>query len=60
MRKVGRTAAFADMEVYSVEADRLVATGSGIFHVTPRPLAYQELSDLTVIAGRMNQNRVVY
>ena len=60
MRKLGRTAAFADMEVYAVEADRLVATGSGVFHVTQRPLAYKELSDLTTIAGRMNPARTVY
>lgn len=59
-RKLGRTAAFADMEVYSVDNNRLVATGSGIFHVTARPLAYQELGDLTVIAGRMHPDRIVY
>jgi uncharacterized protein (TIGR00369 family) len=60
MRKVGRTAAFADMEVHSADKNRLVATGSGVFHVTPRPLAWKELSDLTELASRMNPNRVVY
>ena len=60
MRKIGRTAAFADMEVHSADDNRLVATGSGVFHVTPRPLAYKDLSDLTIIAGRMRPDRVVY
>jgi acyl-coenzyme A thioesterase PaaI-like protein len=60
MRKLGRAAAFADMEVYSGDEHRLVATGSGVFHVTSRPLAYKELVDLTAIAGRMGPDRIVY
>ena len=60
LRKLGRTAAFADMEVHAVEANRLVATGSGVFHATQRPLAYRDLSDLTATAARMNPYRVLY
>jgi uncharacterized protein (TIGR00369 family) len=36
-RKLGRSTAFADMEVYSRD-DRLVATGSGTFRITNRPI----------------------
>jgi uncharacterized protein (TIGR00369 family) len=37
IRKLGRTTAFADMEVYTKD-EQLVAIGSGTFRLTTRPL----------------------
>jgi acyl-coenzyme A thioesterase PaaI-like protein len=60
MRKRGRTAAFADMEVHTADKHRLVSTGSAVFHVTPRPVTYKQLRDLEVVARGMNPARCVY